>query len=101
MVVNSGTGEWAVAFGNEIERVRKGRGLTQVQLAEAVGVGQAQVARWEAGKYEVKLETVQGVCTGLGCAAAISVDEWGVRVKLVEPKAGAAYQRVVELLHGA
>lgn len=33
-----------------IQSARKAKGMTQSQLAEAVGVGQDQISRWESGK---------------------------------------------------
>ena len=33
--------------GEELRRIRKGLGLTQVQLAERLGVTSTSVARWE------------------------------------------------------
>jgi transcriptional regulator with XRE-family HTH domain len=40
-------------FGDRIRALRKGRDLTQSQLAEYVGVTQTAVAAWETGKREV------------------------------------------------
>lgn len=41
------------SFGDRIRALRKERDLTQLQLAEYVGVSQTAVAAWETGKREV------------------------------------------------
>jgi len=41
------------SFGDRIRTLRKERDLTQLQLAEYVGVTQTAVAAWESGKREV------------------------------------------------
>jgi transcriptional regulator with XRE-family HTH domain len=41
------------SFGDRIRTLRKERDLTQLQLAEYVGVTQSSVAAWESGKREV------------------------------------------------
>lgn len=41
------------SFGDRIRTLRKERDLTQLQVAEFVGVSQTAVAAWEAGKREV------------------------------------------------
>jgi DNA-binding XRE family transcriptional regulator len=46
------------------ERVR--RGLTQTQIAAAMGTSQSSVARIEAGKGDVKLSTVERYAATLG-----------------------------------
>nr|WP_122012643.1 helix-turn-helix domain-containing protein [Maliibacterium massiliense] len=38
-----------LAIGSAIARLRKARGVTQAQLAEAVGVSVAAVSKWETG----------------------------------------------------
>jgi transcriptional regulator with XRE-family HTH domain len=41
------------SFGDRIRTLRKARDLTQMQLAEYVGVSQTAVGAWESGKREV------------------------------------------------
>jgi transcriptional regulator with XRE-family HTH domain len=45
--------EQVQSFGDRIRTLRKERDLTQLQLAEYVGVTQTAVAAWESGKREV------------------------------------------------
>ena len=42
-------------LGAKIEAARKRMGLSQVELAERVGVGQTAVCRWESGKTQPSL----------------------------------------------
>lgn len=39
-----------IYFMNQIKKYRKERGLTQVELAKAIGASQPAVANWEAGR---------------------------------------------------
>ena len=43
-------------IGNRIAEARKEHGMTQQQLADAVGVSREHIARIEAGKYSVGLD---------------------------------------------
>lgn len=52
----------AVALvGREIERSRRGRGLTQESLARSVGVGQSLVSDWERGVREPSLSQLSRI----------------------------------------
>ena len=39
-------------FAERLKEIRNGAGMTQVQLAEALGVSKGTVAMWEIGKRE-------------------------------------------------
>ncbi len=45
-----------IDFGNHIKFLRKKSGMTQVQLAEKVGVSKGTVAMWEVNKREASFE---------------------------------------------
>lgn len=49
-----------------IRAARKARGLTQVELAEQLGVSQSTVAGWESGRRTVELARLYDVCSALG-----------------------------------
>ena len=51
-----------------IRDLRKSAGLTQVQLAEKVGVAQATVAEWERGDYYPRASIIPALAAALGCA---------------------------------
>lgn len=43
----------------DIAAARKGKGLTQAQLAELMGVDQAHISRWESGKVAPSAENLE------------------------------------------
>lgn len=56
-------------IGAELRARRVALGMSQREIAEAVGVGQPQIARWEAGGYRgARLESVHAVARALGFA---------------------------------
>lgn len=56
-----------------LKKLRKERGLTQQQLADASGVQALQIKRYESGKSVPMLDALHGLCVGLGCGADILV----------------------------
>lgn len=57
------------AGGRNIQRIRKQRGLTQEQLAEAIGVTSNTVSRLECGALYPALDTVIAICNALNTNA--------------------------------
>lgn len=55
-------------IGQRIAELRKERGLTQTQLAERCGLQQAHIARIEAGRYSVGLDTLAQIAEAMGMA---------------------------------
>lgn len=53
-------------IGRRIAEIRKERGLTQTQLAERCGLQQAHIARIEAGRYSVGLDTLAQIADVMG-----------------------------------
>ena len=39
-------------FGERLKELRMARGMSQMQLARAVGISQSAIAKWELGKTE-------------------------------------------------
>ena len=64
-IKKSGRGE-RLRIGRRIAETRKERGLTQTQLAERCGLQQAHIARIEAGRYSVGLDTLAQIADALG-----------------------------------
>jgi transcriptional regulator with XRE-family HTH domain len=48
-------------FAERLKEIRNGAGMTQVQLAEALGVSKGTVAMWEVGKREPNYETLNAL----------------------------------------
>lgn len=59
------------AMGARITTLRKQAGLTQEELATRAGIQRTHLGRIEAGKYAVKLETLQAIATALGMTVDI------------------------------
>ena len=62
-------------IGRRIAEVRKGKGITQVQLAERCGMHQGHIARIEKGKYSVGLDTLANIATALQCRLDLQESE--------------------------
>lgn len=54
------------ALGDAITTLRQSRGLSQTELADAVGVTQVALHRYEAGEREPRAETVTALASALG-----------------------------------
>ena len=70
----------AELFRAELRRLRESRGLTQEQLAAAVGVGGLAVAGWEAGRRLPTGLLLAKLCEALGLppnalTAALTADD--------------------------
>lgn len=50
-----------------IKEYRKGKGMTQAELAAAVGVPQNNVSRWESGTVNPGVETLRKLAEVFGC----------------------------------
>lgn len=68
-----------MTVGEKIRRIRKEKGLTQKQLGELCGMNEANVRKYELGKANPKIETVDKIASALGeplnCFLDISVKE--------------------------
>lgn len=63
---------------DKLKEIRLARGMTQQQLADAVGITDAAVCQHESGAREPNLETIMKYCEVLGCTPN---DLMGVTVK--------------------
>lgn len=55
-----------VALGQRIKEIRKGKGMSQTQLAHAIGKDQQSIQRLEAGKMNPTYIYLLEICEGLG-----------------------------------
>jgi len=58
-------------IGARIAELRRERGMSQAQLAEAAGLRQSNVSRIEAGKYATTLDILTNIAQALGCKVDI------------------------------
>ncbi len=56
-------------FGNRVRELRKAKGWSQEQLAEAAGLDRTYIGRCEAGRQNATLKTVYALATALGVDA--------------------------------
>lgn len=88
-------------FGENLRKLRKGRGMTQSELGGQVGLSKAVISKYETGlgypSFDVLIRIAQyfGVSTDylLGVASTRSMDITG----LTEPQADALQHLVAEL----
>lgn len=52
-------------FGDELARIRRERGLTQVGLAQRIGVHPSQLHRYEVGEAQPTLDVIRRMCVAL------------------------------------
>lgn len=57
-------------MGEKIRQARENAGLSQKQLAEALGLDQSAVSNWETGKSEPTLHNLRRMADILGCRPA-------------------------------
>lgn len=63
-----------VGYLDELEALRKKRGLSQAKLAELVGVEQPTIQRWEKGKRLPDLDSLTALAAALGVSAGSLLD---------------------------
>ena len=62
------------SIGNKLKTLRKGRGLTQVELAYRMSWSRATISNYECGRREPRLDELTALCHFFG----VSMDYWGV-----------------------
>lgn len=55
-------------MGEKLRAARLAAGLSQAQLAEAVGCRQKDISRWESGLHEPGAGTLKKMAQALGCS---------------------------------
>ena len=61
-------------IGNKLKTLRKGRGLTQLQLAISLNWSRATISNYECGRRVPHLDELKTLCHFFG----VSMDYWGV-----------------------
>ena len=67
-----------MSVGENIRRYRKSRGMTQAQLAEAVGLTEGAVRHYESGIRAVKPELLESIADALGVSVN-ALKDYGVK----------------------
>ena len=62
-------------FGDRLRALRKKSGLTQEQLAEAIGVNPITISWWENDKYLPKTQSIKALAKALGVSEADLLNE--------------------------
>lgn len=62
-------------FNERLKALRKERGLTQTELADAAGVALMTVQRWEAGTNEPRVSDIQKLAGALGITTAALIGD--------------------------
>ena len=57
----------------QLKEVRKGKGMTQQELAELVGTKKSNISRLESGRYNPSLDFLERVAGGLGREIEVKV----------------------------
>jgi transcriptional regulator with XRE-family HTH domain len=79
VVLKTGTILSYMSFGTVLKKVRKSRGVTQLQLAEKLGVTQATVARYEKGIMTPEVKRVTQIAKMLDVSVQELFEEKEVR----------------------
>lgn len=65
MTISSEEREFFVALGERITQLRKARGITQVELAQTLGVSQQTIQAYEVGRRRIQVSTLPVVARAL------------------------------------
>ncbi len=55
------------SFGTRLQQIRDGAGMSQQQLAAAIGRGQPDISRMENDRHDPQLGTLKALAEALGC----------------------------------
>lgn len=67
-----------MTVGESIRKVRIAKGMTQKQVADACGMADSAIRKYEYGQITPKYATLQRIASALGVAAHELVDDWNV-----------------------
>lgn len=69
---------------NNIKKLREQIGMTQKQLAQAIGCSESAVSHWEKGKRDPDFETLLKMCDIFGCSVDYLLNNEGETPELEE-----------------
>lgn len=88
-------------FAEKLSKLRNERGLTQQEMAKLIGVGIAQMRRYERGKSSPTLEIIKNIARSLGISADELIFDEGERVaaaKILDRKLLEQFE-IISTLH--
>lgn len=99
VAINQDEREFFVALGSRIAQLRKSHQITQVQLAETLGVSQPTVNAYELGQRRVPVSTLPLLARTLGVSveALIGEDSGEARKRGRAPKLQQHLERIAAL----
>ena len=54
-----------MSLAGRVGEARRGRGLTQQEVADAIGVDKARISEWETGRVEPSVDSLARICRAL------------------------------------
>lgn len=63
---------------NRIAVLREAKGMSQAELAAAIGVNQSTIHRYENGEYKLKVETALRIISVLDCTLQQLLGDGGI-----------------------
>lgn len=75
-------------IGQKIREIRKAWGLSQIELAERVGISFQQIQKYEKGSTRISMMRLQQVANALGVPITRFLDEADTASHVSDPKAG-------------
>ena len=72
---------WVItmSFSRRLAGIRKGKGLTQQQMADTIGIHVSQIKRYESGDTQPSLEVLRKIALALNISADVLLFEEGER----------------------
>jgi transcriptional regulator with XRE-family HTH domain len=83
-------------IGTEIKRIRKALGMSQMKLAEEVGVSFQQIQKYEKGVNKISIEMIQRIAMALGISASTFFER--EKVPIVSEPHGKYYSKRKNLM---
>ena len=82
--------------GTKIKEIRKQKGLTQKQLGDLCGIADSNIRKYENGKQNPKIETLQKIATALECDLSDLMDSDEYKLHNIELAIKKANDSVLE-----